>query len=159
MYIDLKLADTSVYTCIAISESGETAWSAGLTVELPSNPSVVFHRTPDPSTFPGAPSKLTISDVTDSSLRLSWRPSENNGASPVHSYTVEFFTQHSDKVGVASFLVSVASLFCYIVVFPVLVFTSFRVACLYLYVLIQLIFYLKSVSRCCHVMWSRGFSN
>ncbi|KFM64746.1 Roundabout-like protein, partial [Stegodyphus mimosarum] len=49
----LQPEDTGVYTCTASSESGETSWSATLTVESPRNPNVIFHRMPDPVNFPG----------------------------------------------------------------------------------------------------------
>ena len=49
---DLREEDTALYTCTASSESGETSWSASLSVEKPTNPNIIFHRTPDPSTFP-----------------------------------------------------------------------------------------------------------
>ncbi|CAN8014284.1 unnamed protein product, partial [Ixodes persulcatus] len=49
----LQILDSGMYTCTASSESGETSWTASLTVESPHNPNVNFHRSPDPSTFPG----------------------------------------------------------------------------------------------------------
>ena len=55
---DLKTEDTGLYTCTASSESGETSWSASLSVENPKNPNIIFHKTPDPATFPQAPTKV-----------------------------------------------------------------------------------------------------
>jgi len=96
----LRLSDTAVYTCKAVSETGETSWSAALIVEAPSNPSIIFHRTPEPSTFPGAPSKPTLSDIAATSVRLTWHPNTNTGASPIHSYTVEYFSHDTGEVSI-----------------------------------------------------------
>ena len=94
----LRVSDSAVYTCRAVSETGESAWSAVLTVRAPSNPSIVFHRTPEPSTFPGAPSKPTVADVTPTGVRLAWRPSANTGASRTHAYSVEYFSHDTGDV-------------------------------------------------------------
>ena len=96
MFVDLRRSDTGVYTCRAVSETGETARGAALTVDSPTNPEVIFHRTPEPSTFPGSPAKPSVTDVTDSSVLLSWRPSSTHGASPVFAYTVEYFSQNAE---------------------------------------------------------------
>ena len=58
IFPDLKTEDTGLYTCTASSESGETSWSASLSVENPKNPNIIFHKTPDPATFPQAPTKV-----------------------------------------------------------------------------------------------------
>jgi len=94
----LRLSDTAVYTCKAVSETGETSWSAALSVRAPSNPSIVFHRTPEPSTFPGAPSKPVVSEIAATSVRLTWHPNSNTGASQTHSYTVEYFSHDTGDV-------------------------------------------------------------
>ncbi len=52
---DLGPGETGLYTCTATSASGETSWSAHITVEDPKNPNIIFHRSPDPSTFPLPP--------------------------------------------------------------------------------------------------------
>ena len=98
MFVDLRRSDTGVYTCRAVSETGETARGAALTVDSPTNPEVIFHRTPEPSTFPGSPAKPSVTDVTDSSVLLSWRPSSTHGASPVFAYTVEYFSHDTGEV-------------------------------------------------------------
>jgi roundabout axon guidance receptor 2 len=95
---DLRLEDTGTYTCRAISETGETSWSAGLIVESQSNHNIVFHRTPESSTFPGAPFKPAISDITETSMKLTWKPHSNSGASPVQWYTVEYFSHDTGEV-------------------------------------------------------------
>ena len=98
MFLDLRKTDTGIYTCRAVSETGETARGAALVVETPTNPAVIFHRTPESSTFPGSPSRPTVTDVTESSVLLSWRPSSAPGASPVFSYTVEYFSHDTGEV-------------------------------------------------------------
>lgn len=60
--------------------------------------SVVFHRTPEPSTFPGVPSKPEVVEVKDTSVRLKWKPNANHGASPVQMYTVEYASQETGEV-------------------------------------------------------------
>lgn len=94
---DLRKTDSGLYTCKATSETGETGWSAALMVEMPTNPTIIFHRTPEPSTFPGPPSKPAISDVTETSVRLTWRNNANPGASAVLSYTVEYFSHETGR--------------------------------------------------------------
>ena len=60
--------------------------------------SVIFHRTPEPSTFPGPPSRPSIKDVRDTSMRLEWKANPNHGASPVHAYVVEYFSHETREV-------------------------------------------------------------
>jgi roundabout, axon guidance receptor 2 len=96
--LDLRKTDTGVYTCRAVSETGETTRGAALIVEAPSNPAVIFHRTPEPSTFPGPPFKPTVSEVSENSVRLTWRPSATHGASAVFAYTVEYFSHDTLEV-------------------------------------------------------------
>ena len=89
----MREEDTALYTCTASSESGETSWSASLSVEKPTNPNIIFHRTPDPSTFPQPPSKPKIVDRRSTSITISWRSSDaSTGASPLIGYTVEYFS-------------------------------------------------------------------
>ena len=64
----------------------------------PSKASVIFHRTPEPSTFPGPASKPLITDVTENSVKLMWQPNVNQGASPVFAYTVEYFSHETGEV-------------------------------------------------------------
>ena len=58
---------------------------------------VIFHRTPEPSTFPGAPSMPSVSDITENSMRLAWKANPNHGASPVFAYTVEYFSHETGE--------------------------------------------------------------
>lgn len=89
---DLQIPDTGAYTCTASSESGETSWTASLTVESPHNPNVNFHRSPDPSTFPGPPSTPVAVNTTETSITLTWRRSEKVGASSLKGYTIEYYS-------------------------------------------------------------------
>lgn len=68
-------------------------------VEEHTNPSIIFHRTPSPSNFPGPPNKPIISDVTQTSVHLAWRSNTNSGASEVFAYTVEYFSHETGEVG------------------------------------------------------------
>ena len=89
---DLKTSDTALYTCTASSESGETSWSASLSVDDPKNPNIIFHKTPDPSTFPQPPTKPKIVDRRSTSVTISWRRNGKTGESPLIGYTVESFS-------------------------------------------------------------------
>ena len=81
-----------MYTCTASSESGETSWSASLSVEDPKNPNIIFHKTPDPATFPKPPTKPKIVDRRATSITISWRRNTLTGQSPLIGYTVESFS-------------------------------------------------------------------
>ncbi|XP_069684562.1 roundabout homolog 2 isoform X2 [Periplaneta americana] len=89
---DLQLSDSGLYTCTASSESGETSWSASLTVEKTAAPNL--HRMPDPSTFPGAPPQPHVLNTTQSSVTVTWHDASHSksGASPLIGYTVEYFS-------------------------------------------------------------------
>ncbi|CAN8014272.1 unnamed protein product, partial [Ixodes persulcatus] len=88
----LQIPDSGMYTCTAFSESGETSWSASLTVESPHNPNVNFHRSPDPSTFPGPPSKPVVVNISEISITLTWRRSEKVGESSLKGYSIEYYS-------------------------------------------------------------------
>ena len=106
-FLDLVGEDTAFYTCTASSESGETSWSASLSVEDPKNPNIMFHKTPDPATFPKPPTKPKIVDRRSTSVTLSWRRhspgiagsgGSTKSATGVHQmgpligYTLEYFS-------------------------------------------------------------------
>ena len=42
-------------------------------VEDPKNPNIIFHRTPDPATFPRPPVMLRVVDRETTAVTLSWR--------------------------------------------------------------------------------------
>ncbi|XP_065297029.1 protein sax-3-like isoform X3 [Dermacentor albipictus] len=89
---DLQMLDSGAYTCKASSESGETSWTGSLSIESPHNPNVNFHRSPDPSTFPGPPSQPVPVNTTETSITLAWRRSEKVGASSLKGYTIEYYS-------------------------------------------------------------------
>ncbi|XP_071380763.1 roundabout homolog 1 [Centroberyx affinis] len=88
-----KLGDTGMYTCIASTPSGEASWKAYLEVQefgVPVQPI----RPTDPNLIPSSPSKPEVTDVTRTSVTLSWKPNLNAGATPT-SYIVEAFSHAS----------------------------------------------------------------
>ncbi|KAL2096076.1 hypothetical protein ACEWY4_008224 [Coilia grayii] len=88
-----KLGDTGMYTCTASSASGEASWKAYLEVQefgVPVQPV----RPTDPNLIPSAPSKPDVTDVSRSSVTLSWKPNLNSGATPT-SYIIEAFSHAS----------------------------------------------------------------
>ncbi|KAA8594156.1 hypothetical protein FQN60_004990, partial [Etheostoma spectabile] len=88
-----KLGDTGTYTCIASTPSGEASWKAYLEVHefgVPVQP----NRPTDPNLIPSAPSKPEVTDVTRTSVALSWKPNLNAGATPT-SYVIEAFSHAS----------------------------------------------------------------
>ena len=99
----LRRIDTGWYTCKAASETGETSWSGALVVEPHTDPEVIFRRTPEPSTYPGPPSQPSVSDIRETSVRLSWIPNPNHGASVVTSFVVEYFSPDSGEVKFPTF--------------------------------------------------------
>ncbi|XP_056140066.1 roundabout homolog 1 [Lampris incognitus] len=88
-----KLGDTGMYTCIASTPSGEASWKAYLEVQefgVPVQP----QRPTDPNLIPSAPSKPEVTDVSRTSVTLSWKPNLNAGATPT-SYIIEAFSHAS----------------------------------------------------------------
>ncbi|XP_008307323.1 roundabout homolog 1 isoform X1 [Cynoglossus semilaevis] len=88
-----KLGDTGTYTCIASTPSGEASWKAHLEVQefgVPVQP----NRPTDPNLIPSSPSKPEVTDVTRTSVTLSWKPNLNTGATPT-SYIIEAFSHAS----------------------------------------------------------------
>uniref|UniRef100_A0A1A8JH97 Roundabout, axon guidance receptor, homolog 2 n=1 Tax=Nothobranchius kuhntae TaxID=321403 RepID=A0A1A8JH97_NOTKU len=85
-----RLSDSGLYTCVATSSSGETSWSAYLDVR--DSTDLVDFMSHNSSTLPGPPSKPEVTDVTKSSISLSWEQGPEGG-SPVSSYVIEAFGQ------------------------------------------------------------------
>uniref|UniRef100_A0AAY4B8C8 Roundabout, axon guidance receptor, homolog 2 (Drosophila) n=1 Tax=Denticeps clupeoides TaxID=299321 RepID=A0AAY4B8C8_9TELE len=82
------LTDSGLYTCMATSSTGETSWSAFLDIRESSELSnSVSHNA---SALPGPPSKPEVTDVTKSSVSLSWHPGSEEG-SLISSYVIEAF--------------------------------------------------------------------
>ncbi|KAM7374101.1 hypothetical protein PAMP_006778 [Pampus punctatissimus] len=85
-----RLSDSGIYTCVATSSSGETSWSAYLDVK--DSTDLVDFMSHNASALPGPPSKPEVTDVTKSSISLSWEPGPEAG-SLVSSYVIEAFGQ------------------------------------------------------------------
>ncbi|CAG5877958.1 unnamed protein product [Menidia menidia] len=85
-----KLSDSGLYTCVATSSSGETSWSAYLDVR--DSTDLMDFMSHNTTALPGPPSKPEVTDVTKSSISLSWEPGPQAG-SPVSSYVIEAFGQ------------------------------------------------------------------
>ncbi|XP_074535032.1 roundabout homolog 1 isoform X2 [Halichoeres trimaculatus] len=88
-----KLGDTGTYTCIASTPSGEASWKAYLEVHE-FGVQIQPNRPTDPNLIPSAPSKPEVTDVTRTSVTLSWKPNLNAGATPT-SYIIEAFSHAS----------------------------------------------------------------
>ncbi|XP_061607734.1 roundabout homolog 1-like isoform X4 [Phyllopteryx taeniolatus] len=85
-----KLGDTGFYTCVATSPNGEASWSAHLQVEA-FGVVVQTSRPSGPNLIPGAPTKPEITDVSPTSVALSWETNPSGGATPT-SYLIEGFS-------------------------------------------------------------------
>uniref|UniRef100_A0A3B3D0N3 Roundabout, axon guidance receptor, homolog 1 (Drosophila) n=1 Tax=Oryzias melastigma TaxID=30732 RepID=A0A3B3D0N3_ORYME len=88
-----KLGDTGTYTCIASTPSGEASWKSFVEVQEFGSP-IQPNRPTDPNLIPSAPSKPEVTDVTRTSVTLSWKPNLNAGATPT-SYIIEAFSHAS----------------------------------------------------------------
>ncbi|KAF4086358.1 hypothetical protein AMELA_G00105580 [Ameiurus melas] len=88
-----KLGDMGVYTCVASSPSGEASWKAYLEVQE-FGIGVQPGRPTDPNLIPSAPSKPEVTDVTRTTVSLSWKPDLHSGATPT-SYIIEAFSHAS----------------------------------------------------------------
>uniref|UniRef100_A0A3Q0S8E0 Roundabout guidance receptor 1 n=1 Tax=Amphilophus citrinellus TaxID=61819 RepID=A0A3Q0S8E0_AMPCI len=83
------LGDTGLYTCVASNSNGEASWTAYLQVEgrLFRHISKNKHFLKNPAC---APSKPEVTDVSRTSVTLSWKSTSNTGAPPT-SYLIEAF--------------------------------------------------------------------
>ena len=94
---DLQLSDSGTYTCEVGEEDQFAAWTASLAVASPTNPNVVFHRSPsDPMALPGSPSQPRVFNRTSNSLTIQWQSGSRMGASPLLGYTIEVFNSAED---------------------------------------------------------------
>ncbi|XP_027129691.1 roundabout homolog 1 isoform X2 [Larimichthys crocea] len=85
-----KLGDTGFYTCVASNSNGEASWTAYLQVE--EFGVVVQSSQPiDPNLIPSAPFKPEVTDISRTSVTLSWKSNPSAGATP-SSYLIEAFS-------------------------------------------------------------------
>ena len=95
---ELQVEDAGTYTCEVGHGDQYAAWTAVLSVANPTNPNVVFHRSPsDPMALPGSPSQPRLLQRTSTSLTISWQSGSRMGASPLQGYTVEVFSSAEDE--------------------------------------------------------------
>uniref|UniRef100_A0A182YHF3 Uncharacterized protein n=1 Tax=Anopheles stephensi TaxID=30069 RepID=A0A182YHF3_ANOST len=92
-----KIDDSGLYTCVASSKSGKTTWSAVLRIDVPTNPNIKFYRAPEAATFPGPPGKPQVTNITETSITISWASSSKVGASSLLGYTVELFGRNQTE--------------------------------------------------------------
>ncbi|XP_016159324.1 PREDICTED: roundabout homolog 3 [Ficedula albicollis] len=87
----LRVRDSGLYECVATSPAGETRW--GISLEVQGDESNLSLPSPAPGLLPGPPSTPVVTNVTKSSVTLSWKGNEDSGATDVTSYIVEAFSQ------------------------------------------------------------------
>ncbi|XP_061869889.1 roundabout homolog 3 [Colius striatus] len=86
----LRVTDSGHYECVATSLAGETRWGSLLEVQGEgSNLSLPF---PEPGVLPGPPSTPLVTNITKSSVTLSWKGNQDSTTSDV-TYIVEAFSQ------------------------------------------------------------------
>ncbi|XP_042079510.1 roundabout homolog 1 isoform X3 [Haplochromis burtoni] len=85
-----KLGDTGFYTCVASNSNGEASRTAYLQVEE-FGVVVQSGHPSDPSLIPSAPSKPEVTDISRTSVTLSWK-SGPSGTAPPTSYLIEAFS-------------------------------------------------------------------
>ena len=94
---DLQPSDAATYTCAAGKDDQFAAWTAVLSVASPTNPNIVFHRSPsDPMALPGSPSQPRLLHKTSNTLTIGWQSGSRMGASALLGYTVEVFSSSDD---------------------------------------------------------------
>lgn len=86
---DLDKSDNGVYTCVASSPNGKASWSANLRLESPTNPNIGFFRSPEPSSFPGPPTRPTAVNKTRNAITIQWSRSNKIGSSSLLGYQVK----------------------------------------------------------------------
>ncbi|XP_047676745.1 roundabout homolog 2-like isoform X2 [Tachysurus fulvidraco] len=85
----LQETDSGMYTCVASSSAGETRWSGAITVRETSS----LVRLSQTLQLPGPPLKPAVTDVSQSSVTLTWQPNQHEGGAAVTSYIIEAFSQ------------------------------------------------------------------
>ncbi|XP_072548280.1 roundabout homolog 2 isoform X2 [Salminus brasiliensis] len=87
----LQETDSGTYTCVASSSTGEMSWSGTVTVRATGTSSVP--RVSLALQLPGPPQKPVVTDVSQSSVTLTWQPNQHEGGDAVTSYIIEAFSQ------------------------------------------------------------------
>uniref|UniRef100_A0A8D8UA12 Roundabout homolog 1 n=1 Tax=Cacopsylla melanoneura TaxID=428564 RepID=A0A8D8UA12_9HEMI len=90
---DVTKEESGSYTCVASSPRGTASWTAYLRFESPTNPNIGFFRAPEPSSYPGAPTKPTLVNQTASSVTLTWSRNNQIGSSSLLGYQVEMYSR------------------------------------------------------------------
>uniref|UniRef100_A0A665X8X4 Roundabout guidance receptor 1 n=1 Tax=Echeneis naucrates TaxID=173247 RepID=A0A665X8X4_ECHNA len=85
-----KLGDTGFYTCVASNPNGEASWTAYLQVQEFGVVVQSSHPT-DPNLIPSAPFKPDVTDISRTSVTLSWKTNPSSGAAAT-SYLIEGFS-------------------------------------------------------------------
>ncbi|KAM9369930.1 roundabout homolog 3 [Phaethornis superciliosus] len=88
---ELRVTDLGHYECVATSLEGETPWGGSL--EVPGDGFNLSPPSPEPGVLPGPPSTPVVTNVTESSVTLSWKGNVDSSATNVTSYIVEAFSQ------------------------------------------------------------------
>ncbi|XP_008423241.1 roundabout homolog 2 isoform X4 [Poecilia reticulata] len=88
---DLKDTDSGMYTCVASSPTGESSWSGMLTVREEGASS--GSRASEFIQLPGPPQKPVVTEVTKSTVTLTWQSNPHEGGDAVTSYVIEAFSQ------------------------------------------------------------------
>lgn len=87
----LKREDAGQFVCQATSKDGQSVWGAHLAVEPHTDPTVIFHRMPEPSTRPSAPGKPKVGEITETTISWEWQAPNDYGATPISGYIVQYF--------------------------------------------------------------------
>ncbi|KAJ7413195.1 Roundabout 2 [Willisornis vidua] len=87
----LRVRDSGFYECVATSPAGETRWGSSL--EVQGDESDLSPPSPVPGVLPGPPSTPVVTNITKSSVTLSWKGNKDSDATDVTSYIVEAFSQ------------------------------------------------------------------
>uniref|UniRef100_W5K6H6 Roundabout guidance receptor 3 n=1 Tax=Astyanax mexicanus TaxID=7994 RepID=W5K6H6_ASTMX len=85
---DLQETDSGTYTCVASSSTGEMSWSGTVTVRTGTSS---VPRISLALQLPGPPQKPVVTDVSQSSVTLTWQPNQHEGGAAVTSYIIEAF--------------------------------------------------------------------
>ncbi|XP_052804900.1 roundabout homolog 2-like isoform X2 [Mya arenaria] len=92
----LVMGDTGRFSCVATSETGETTVDAFIQVARMVDEQVL-KSPPDLTQLPPAPEKPVVSDVTNTSVRLSWLLVRITDNTPIMGYVVEYFEYGSSQ--------------------------------------------------------------